>query len=158
MRSGSSISQAARRGHFELFYVVADERDVIRLHSNYRQGEDACPYRLNAVRACEAFLEYVNTINELNRAPRWYNAVTHNCTTAICQQGAAAERASWDWRMLVNGFGAELLYERGAIDRSLPFPELKRLAQVNVRAKAANDAADFSEQIRAGLPGMTPAK
>ena len=143
---------------FELFYVVADERDVIRLRSNYRKGEDVYLYRLNAPRALEAFMEYVNTINELHQTPRWYNAVTNNCTTAIRQQRAAADRAPWDWRMLVNGFGDELLYERGAIDRSLPFAELKRLAHVNQRAKAANDAADFSEQIRAGLPGMTPAQ
>jgi hypothetical protein len=142
---------------FELFYVVADERDVIRVRSNYRQGEDVYLYRLNAARAREAFMEYVRTINELHQTPRWYNAVTNNCTTAIRQQRAASDRAPWDWRMLVNGFGDELLYERGAIDRSLPFTGLKRISRVNARAKAANDAADFSEKIRVGLPGMTPA-
>jgi hypothetical protein len=56
--------------------------------------------------------------------------------------------------MLVNGYGDELLYERGAIDNSLPFADLKRLSHVNERAKAADDAADFSAKIRAGLPGM----
>jgi hypothetical protein len=139
---------------FELITVVADERDVIRLRTNFRQGEDVYLYRLKAANARESFMEYLRTVNELHANPRWYNAITNNCTTAIRNQRTAEERAPWDWRMLVNGLADELLYERGAIDRSLPFPELKRLAHVNERAKAANDAADFSERIREGLPGM----
>ena len=139
---------------FELIYVVADERDVIRLRSNFRKGEDVYLYRLKAKDALPAFIEYVNTVNELHRTPRWYNAITNNCTSAIRNQRAASARAPWDWRMLVNGYGDELLYENGAIDNTLPFAELKRISHVNGRAKAANDDADFSAKIRAGLPGM----
>ena len=139
---------------FELIYIVADERDVVRVRTNHRKGEDVYLYRLNAPYARESFLEYVRTINELHERPRWYNAITNNCTTAIRQQRAAAERAPWDWRMLVNGLGDQLLYERGAIERTLPFPELKRVSHINPRAQAAGAAADFSERIREGLPGM----
>jgi hypothetical protein len=139
---------------FELIYIVADERDVVRVRTNYRKGEDVYLYRLNAPYAKESFLEYVHTVNELHERPRWYNAVTNNCTTAIRQQRAASERAPWDWRMLVNGLGDQLLYERGAINRSLPFPELKRISHINARAQAADGAADFSVRIREGLPGM----
>jgi hypothetical protein len=32
--------------------------------------------------------------------------------------------------------------------------ELQRLAHVNARAQAADQAADFSRRIRAGIPGM----
>ena len=56
--------------------------------------------------------------------------------------------------MLVNGKGDELLYENGGIDRSMPFAKLKRFSHVNARAKAANDAMEFSAKIREGLPGM----
>lgn len=143
---------------FELIYVVADERDVIRVRSNYRKGEDVYLYHLNAPRARESFMEYIRTINELHLMPRWYNAITDNCTSAIRQQRAASERAPWDWRMLVNGYGDELLYEKRAIDCSLPFAELKRISRVNDRAKAADRDSDFSEKIRAGLPGMKPVK
>ena len=139
---------------FELAYVVADERDVIRVRTNYRKGEDVYLYRLQAPFVKESFLEYIRSINELHETPRWYNAITNNCTTAIRQQRAASDRAPWDWRMLVNGLGDQLLYERGGIDTSLPFAELKRISHVNERAKAAGDAPDFSERIRAGLPGM----
>jgi hypothetical protein len=143
---------------FELIYVVADERDVIRLRTNYRKGEDTYLYRLKAPHVRQGFLEYIRTLNELHESPRWYNAITDNCTSAIRQQRAAADRAPWDWRMLVNGFGEQLLYQRGSIDTSLPFPRLKQLSHINERAKAANDAPDFSARIREGLPGMAPAR
>ena len=32
---------------FELTYVVADERDIVRLRTNYRTGEDVYLYRFN---------------------------------------------------------------------------------------------------------------
>ena len=51
--------------------------------------------------------------------------------------------------MLANGYADEMLYERGALDRlSLPFDEWKRRSHINERARAANDAPDFSERIR----------
>lgn len=142
---------------FELAYVVADERDVIRVRTNFRKGEEVYLYRLKAPMMRESFLEYICTVNELHETPRWYNAITNNCTTAIRQQRASSDRPPWDWRMLVNGLGDQMLYERGALDQSLPFPELKRISCINDRAKRANDAADFSERIREGLPGMAPA-
>ena len=143
---------------FELAYVVADERDVIRLRTNYRKGEEVFLYRINAPHARQSFLEYIRTVNELHQTPRWYNAVTDNCTTAIRQQRASIDRGPWDWRMLVNGFGDEMLYQRGSLDSSLPFAELKARSHINERARAADAAPDFSERIRAGLPGMAPTK
>ena len=141
---------------FELTYVVADERDVVRLRTNFRKGEEVYLYRLKAPFVRQGFLEYIRTVNELHEAPRWYNAITDNCTSAIRHQRAAAERPPWNWRMLANGYGDELLYERGSIDRSLPFAELKRRSHINARATAANDAPDFSARIREGLPPAGP--
>jgi hypothetical protein len=48
----------------------------------------------------------------------------------------------------------ERLYETKVVDQSLPFPELKAHSHINERAKATNDAPDFSKKIREGLPGM----
>jgi hypothetical protein len=139
---------------FELLYVVGDERDLVRLRTNYRHGEDAYLYRLNASpeKVRTFFLNYVSRINELHRRPEWYSALTHNCTTSIRTQRAAADRAPWDWRMLLNGYGDEMLYERGAISTSLPLAELKQRSHINQRARAADKAADFSQQIRKGVP------
>ena len=139
---------------YTLIYVVADERDVIRLRTNYRR-EDVYLYHTVAspAQARGRFLEYINTINELRDHPRWYNAVTHNCTTSIRAQRAAKQRAPWDWRMLLNGKGDELLYERHAIvTGGLAFAELKQRSLINDPARAADGDPDFSRVIRQGLP------
>lgn len=141
---------------FELIYIAADERDVIRLRTDYRQGEEVYLFRLNGgpeqVRAF--FLSYLLHLNRLHERPEWYSALTHNCTTSIRLQRSAADRAPWDWRMLANGYGDELLYERGMIATNLPLAELKERAHINARARAAGAAADFSRRIRQGVPGM----
>ena len=141
---------------FELTYVVADERDVIRLRTNYRQGEETYLYRLQGLpeRARLLFLDCLRRVNSLHERPEWYNALTDNCTTGIRTQQAAADRAAWDWRMLVNGYGNELLYERGNITTNLPVAELKERCHINTRAKSADKAVDFSSRIREGVPGF----
>ncbi len=141
---------------FELTFVCADERDVIRVRTNYRHGEDVYLYRttMTPEKARQRFLEYVASINALHEKPRWYNAVTTNCTTSIRTQHANAERAPWDWRILFNGYADEMLYERGALAGNLPFAELKKRALINEAAKAAEAAPDFSARIRAGRPGF----
>lgn len=156
-RKKNGQGYSALRGlfrQFELAYVVADERDVVRLRTNYRQGEDVYLYRLRATpaQARTLFLDYLRRANQLHENPEWYNALTGNCTTAIRTQRAAADRAPWDWRMLVNGHLDELFYERGLLDTRLPFAELKRLGHINEKARAADQAADFSQRIRENVP------
>jgi hypothetical protein len=141
---------------YELYYVVADERDVVRLRTNYR-GERVYLYRIRmpAEQARGILLDYLREVNRLAQHPRWYNALTHNCTTTIrmhVQQVAPGR--PWDWRLLANGRLDELGYERGQIDTSLPFAELRARSDITARAQAADTAADFSTRIRAGLPGM----
>jgi Domain of unknown function (DUF4105) len=139
---------------YTLIYVVADERDCIRLRTNYRR-EDVYLYHTLAspAQARARFREYVNTINVLHENPRWYNAITSNCTTSIRTQRAAALRAPWDWRILLNGKADEMLYQDHAIATGgLPFAELKQRSLINDRARAADDDPDFSRVIREGLP------
>jgi len=139
---------------YMLIYVVADERDCIRLRSNYR-GEDVYLYRTLASpdQARQRFREYINTLNTLHEHPRWYNAVTSNCTTSIRTQRSVDKRAPWDWRILLNGKSDEMLYEHHAIATGgLPFTELKPRSLINQRARAADRDPDFSRAIREGLP------
>jgi hypothetical protein len=142
---------------YELIYVVADERDVLRVRTNYRKGEDMYVYRVAAPaeRARGRFMDYITALNEMHKQPRWYNAVTTNCTTSIRTQRAAEQRAAWDWRILLNGKADEMLYERGAIRTGgLPFPALKAQALINPAAQAANEDPDFSRKIREGRAGF----
>jgi hypothetical protein len=144
---------------FTLISVVADERDLVRLRTNYRKGEEVYLYRLRSTpeQARKFFLDYLRRLNRLRQRPEWYNAVTDNCTTGIRVQRAAADRVPWDWRMLANGYGNEVLYERGMIATNFPLAELKQRCHINDRARAAGQASDFSARIRQGVPGIEPA-
>ena len=135
---------------FELTYVAADERDVVRLRTNYR-GEDVYVYRLHVPpeRARALLLDYVATINALAERPQWYNALLDNCTTGIRVHATnIGPAAPWDWRILANGTIDEMLYERGRLDDSRPFAELRRASWINARARAADADPEFSRRIR----------
>ena len=140
---------------YELTYVVADERDLIGLRTNYR-GEQVYLYPLitSGDFARNVFLDYLRKVNSLKERPEWYNALTGNCTTGIRVHTAPYDPDNrFDWRIVVNGYLDEMLYERKAIDTSLPFPELKRRSLINQRAQGQDKSPDFSRLIRAGLPG-----
>lgn len=139
---------------YELAYVAADERDVIRLRTNVRTKEDVYLYHLDGLNARRMFLDYLRTMNELRAAPRWYHAITNNCTTAIRNQHAAGDRWPWDWRIIASGKLDEMLYDRGQISHTLPFPDLRKQARINQAALEADEDAGFSEAIRKGRAGF----
>jgi hypothetical protein len=152
----SAIASLYRQA--QLIYIVADERDVIRLRTNYRHGEDVYLYRTVASprQVRERFLEYLSTLNRLHLHPEWYNVLTTNCTTTIRNQHPASQRMPWDWRILLNGKADEMMYENQLITtRNLPFAELKKSSWINAQARAANEDPDFSRRIRHGLPSFS---
>jgi hypothetical protein len=138
---------------YELFYVVADERDVVRLRTNYRKDppEDVYLYRLagREQNARNIFLGYMKRINALRAKPEFYNTLTTNCTTAIWHHSQVnPDHLPLNWKILASGYLPEYLYEMGRLDHSLPFDTIRQAAYVNPRAQAADGAADFSRRIR----------
>lgn len=135
---------------FPIYYVVADERDVIRLRTNYRR-EQVWLYRLTTPEGVprSLLLEYVDRINRLADKPAWYNALTDNCTTTIRTHvhHLSPGRYPWSWRLILNGYLPRLLYQQARLDRSLPFDTLREASSINARAEAAN-YRDFCRAIR----------
>ncbi len=139
---------------FELIYVVGDERDLVRLRTNFR-GEQVYLYHLDPDLevARGVFLNYIKSINRLKGQPEWYNALTSNCTTNIRGETKPfAKNAKFDWRILLNGYIDKMAYERKTLVQNMPFSELKARSLINDRAKAADKDSAFSERIREGLP------
>ncbi len=128
---------------------------MVRLRTNYR-GDQGYLYRLRMRpdHARALLIDYLREVNLLTEHPQWYNALTHNCTTMIRYHvKEVGGNQPWDWRILANGRLDQLGYERGRIDTSLPFPELKKRSNITGKAKDADSATDFSVRIRDGLPG-----
>jgi hypothetical protein len=150
---------SALKGFFRqytLISVVSDERDLVRVRTNYRHGEDLYLYHTTATPAFaqSLFMNYIGMTNRLHDRPQWYNAITHNCTTEIYTLKSMKAQPV-DWRILLNGKGDEMLYERSQIvSAGLPFKELKQRAWINPAAQAADHDPDFSARIRENRPGF----
>jgi hypothetical protein len=141
---------------YELIYVVGDERDIVRVRTDYR-GEEVFLYRIRATPegARQLFRIYLDRVNELADRPEWYHLLKNNCTLNIvrhARRAAGAERARFDYRYLLNGLIDRYLYGEGVVDTSLDFEELRRRSNINAVAHAAGDAKDFSARIRSSLP------
>jgi hypothetical protein len=139
---------------YELYYVVADERDVIRVRTNYRRDppEDVYVYRLTgpAENARKVFLDYIAELNALKQQPTFYNSLTTNCTTNIWMHSRVNPgHLPFSWKILASGHVPEYLYESGRLDSRVPFAELQRRSHVNAAAQVADKAEDFSQRIRA---------
>jgi hypothetical protein len=142
-----------------LILVAADERDVLRLRTNYRAGEEVYLYRTTIPRevARAIFFTYIRYLNRLHERPEWYNALTKNCTTALNRKIDAdlPDPRDWNYHLLLNGTLDELLYGRGRlVTGGLAFPALKAQAHINEVARAADADADFAARIRVGRVGF----
>jgi len=142
---------------FELIYVVGDERDLVRVRTNYRK-ESVYLYRINASPDSlrRLLMIYLERINELADRPEFYHLLSNSCTINIVRYANAAGRTGqFNIRHLLNGLIDGYLYYSGRIDTSLDFDELRRRSRINEVAEAADDAPDFSARIRASLPTIT---
>lgn len=152
-------SYSAIRGFFRQFTlisIVSDERDVVRLRTNYRVGEDLYLFHTTATPAFarSLFLDYIGFTNNLHDHPQWYNAATSNCTTEIFALKTMRSLPR-NWTILLNGKGAAEQYREGNLaGDGLPFDELFKRAYINPAAKAADKNPDFSEKIRQNRPGF----
>ncbi len=142
---------------YELMYVVGDERDLIGLRASHR-GEDVYLYHLRldppTVRAL--LLDYLRRVDELSHRAEFYNSLTHNCTTAIFTHLRAAVPMPLTLEVILNGYSDHYGYERGGMDQSMPFDELRDRSRITDAARAAAGAPDFSARIREGLPQLSP--
>lgn len=138
---------------YELIYIVADERDVIRLRTNYRKDppEEAYLYQMQGplANARRLFLEYMKKINQLNSQPEFYNTLLDNCTTAIwLNTRINPGHLPFSWKILLSGYLPEYLYESNRLDSRILFPDLQKQAHINDRAHAADQSPEFSRLIR----------
>jgi hypothetical protein len=137
----------------ELVYIGADERDLLTLRK--ARGEDVRLYRLRTppAQARALLIQYIDVGNELAEHPKFYNTLTTNCTTTIFEMArAVGSSIPFDWRVVLTGYLPGFLYERDAVDTSVPLDELTRRADVNDRIDEGLSEVDFSALVRDGVP------
>ncbi len=136
---------------YELTYVIADERDVVKLRSNYRHDKvymypiKTTPEKMRAV-----FLSMIERTNKLKEKPEFYNTIFSNCTTNLAKHvnEVTPGRVSWNITYLLPENADKYLYEVGLIDRTRSFEETRIAHFINDLAIKYADDFDFSLKIR----------
>ena len=136
---------------FELAYVVADEKDLVRLRTEHRDADVYIyPTKASPQESRELFIDVMGRVNKLAEQPEFYHTLTNNCTTNIAKHvnRLKPEKVSYHPAVLLPGLSARYAYQKGLLDQSLPFNELKNAAKVNRLAEIFYDSPDFSRKIR----------
>ncbi len=137
---------------YELMYVIADERDVIKLRSNYRKDlVYVYPVKATPEKAQRLFADMVMRANDLSKNPEFYNTVTNTCTTNIVAHvnKITPKRVPFfNLRILLPANSDQLAYELGLIDTDLSFEDARKRYFINDRAEKYADDEDFSAKIR----------
>ncbi|WP_395372107.1 DUF4105 domain-containing protein [Komagataeibacter diospyri] len=143
--------------HYELFYVTADERDLIGVRTDVRR-ERVYLYRLNIAPEVRQrlFLSYVGAIHDIIYRPVWYNTLTDNCTTGILARAGARLRYRFDWRVILSGHTAAMAYDMDLLGPYDPkrypgFAAVHDASRIH-RSQDAVIGPDYSAAIRADLP------
>ncbi len=137
---------------YELMYVIADERDVIKLRSNYRKDlVYVYPTRASKEKVQALFMDIIARANDLKDNPEFYNTITNTCTTNIVNHinKITPNRVPlFNLRILLPENSDRLAYELGLIDTDLSFEDARVRYYINDRAMKYADDEDFSVRVR----------
>jgi hypothetical protein len=136
---------------YEIMYVVGDERDLVKLRTNYRKDTVYLyPMRTTPERMRAMFLAMLRRANALAVRPEFYNTLTNTCTTNLVRHVNALVpgRIPLHPAVFLPGYADRFAYKLGLIDTSLPFDEAREHFRINERAEAYANDAEFSRAIR----------
>ena len=137
---------------FELIYVIADERDMIRINTDIN-GNDVYLYRLNLTQQeiQAIFVDVMSRANKLSTQPEFYHTVKNNCTSNIIDHinRAKPNAVPKEYRTLFPGYLDHLLYDVKLITTDVPtFKEARNNAKINTLAQQYGNTEYFSAGIR----------
>jgi hypothetical protein len=135
---------------YELYYVWADEKDVIKLRTNYRL-DNVYMYELDMApeNVQKLFIEAMHRTNQLKETPEFYNLLVNNCTTNIANmlQIVYKKPIIVDWRYLAPAYAEGLSMKYGLIKGS-SIEEVRKNHNISPSALKCGDCLNYSEAIR----------
>ena len=132
--------------------MIGDERDLIRLRSNYREDDVYMyPIRTTPAGRKALFLDVMRRAQKLASDPEYYHTIFHTCTTVIQDHANAVledKKVRWSKDILLPKYSDTVAYDLGLIDTRLSLEEAREYYLINGRARQANQSEEFSELIR----------
>ena len=136
---------------YELMYVIGDERDLLKLRSNYRHDQVYLyPMKGSIEKKRALFLDMLARAQKLQTEPEFYNTLSNTCTTNLVAHlnKISPNKVPFSLKVLMPAYSGELAYDLGLIDTNLTFFEAQQKYLINDRAlKYANDP-NWSIRIR----------
>jgi len=139
--------------HFEIIYVIGEERDLIGLRANIRHNPvylfpiDTPPDLVRTL-----FVSMLERAHELESEPDFYNSYTDTCTVALLRHVNAVRthQISGGWRVLLPGYSDRIAWQIGLVGFDGTLEEARTRFQINDRSgfDPALDDADWSRKIR----------
>lgn len=154
IRKEKGESFSALKGLFkqyEIMYVVGDERDIVKLRTNYRKDKVYMyPIKISKEKSQALFLSMIQDVNSLYEQPRFYNTLTSTCTSEIAKHVnvISPKKIPLSFKVLFPGYSDRLVYDLGLIDTVLPFEEIRAKYSINEKAEKYADDLQFSVRIR----------
>ncbi|MDR1964850.1 MAG: DUF4105 domain-containing protein [Planctomycetaceae bacterium] len=140
---------------FELIYVFADERDMIRLGTDVNKN-DVHVYRLKfepgEVR--KMFVDALQRANKLAEKPEFYHPLTNSCVTNLIVHinKGRPKAIPKEYRTLLPGLMDHYVYDLKLIETTAKtFQETKENAKVNWLVEKFGDLEYFSAGIRQNM-------
>jgi len=146
---------AAGMRQFELVYVLADERDMVRLATDVNKN-DVYIYRLafepHEVRVM--FVDALQRANQLAIKPEFYHPLTNSCVTNLIAHinKGRPNAVPREYRTFMPGLLDSYMYDLKLVATSAKtFKETKEMAKVNWLVERYGDLEYFSAGIRQNM-------
>ena len=136
---------------YEIMYVIGDERDLVKLRTNYRNDRVYLyPIQTTPERKVAMFTSMLLRANVLREQPEFYNTLTNTCTTNLVEHvnTIVPDRIPFSPSVLLPASSDRLAYDLGLIDSRLTFDETRTAAQINDLARRYAEDPEFSVKIR----------
>ena len=137
---------------YELIYILADEKDLLGLRTNFRKEEVyVYPLKIKKKIMKNFFLQILGRAEEVEIKPQFYNTIKHNCFTSLFRdiEKVTGRPVIFDYRHILNGRSDELAYERGIFfDKGISFINFKKRHHINQYIKGGNIPDNYSSIIR----------
>lgn len=137
---------------FEMMYVIADERDVVRVRTNCAKYE----VRLYPVMARRetiqlVFSDVLKRAEKLRREPEFYNTLFNNCTTNIIKhvrRFGSKPVPRWSLRYVFPEFLDRVAHRLSILDTDKRMSHAREFYNITPIAQEYGDGEDFSRAIR----------
>lgn len=136
---------------YELMYLFADEKDVVKLRTNFRKDTVYIyPVQTTSEKTRALFTEITTRAQVLALQPEFYNTFFNNCTTNIIAHVNKINpgRIPFSYAAIFPEYSDVVAHKLGLIPNDLPIEEIRAKYKINEKAELYENSPDFSSKIR----------